>query len=82
MKWYVVTPEYDRYTYGPPDPGCDVVLVEADSKQKAIVAGVRAMRADKTFCRYHREYLDASENPFRDMKAYPAEEERCSAATV
>ena len=78
-KWHIVSPEYGTKIpildggEGPMEYGCDVIVVEAETKRAAIVAGVRAMRAETRFCRYHRENPEA--NPFTGIKAYPLADE-------
>jgi hypothetical protein len=76
LPWYVVTPEYGEVVpvlddgQGPTEYGCDVIEVEAPSKRAAVIAGVRAMRANPREYRYYGGHCEG--NPFAGVKAEPA----------
>ena len=73
MRWFIVTPAYERYpgnAYGDPEPpeyGADVVEVEADNKRKALVAGVKELRRTRS-----RWLQDHDGNPFTGLKVESA----------
>lgn len=73
MRWFVITPAYERYpinVYGEPDPleyGADVVEVEAETKRKALVEGVRELR--RTRSEWIRDQLSDNRNPFSGLTA-------------
>ncbi len=50
--WEVWTPQYMTYvgswSLGPPEYGCDWVVVEAETKREAMVKAVRIWRAERT----------------------------------
>ena len=67
MKWYVVTPEYERYPAGetdPPEYGADVVDVEAATQREALVLGVRELRRTRSHW-----LRDHDGNPFSGLTA-------------
>jgi len=72
MRWFVITPPYERYpgnAWGNPEPpeyGADVVEVEAETKRKALVEGVRELR--RTHSRWLQDY---DGNPFTGLTVEP-----------
>ena len=46
MEWYVISPEFevDGNELEPPEPTCDVVLIDAPTKRLARVSAVRVWR--------------------------------------
>lgn len=70
MRYYVITPEYERYRE-PPELGRDVVEVEAEGKRAARVKGLQKLR--ETYSRYLD--LHSDENPFKGLQVEPAEAE-------
>jgi len=73
-RWWVVSDEYTTYyggAYEPDEEGRDVVLVEAPTKRKAKVVGLRAMRADSS-CRWHRQNTDLC--PFSGLTVEEADD--------
>ena len=71
--YYVVSPEYESYrgSSDPPEPpeyGCDVVEVEADTRHGAVTAGVKKIMATQ-----NRSYAETSRsdgaNPFVGYRA-------------
>jgi hypothetical protein len=70
MRYYVVTPPYERYSssiYDPGEYGCDVVEVEAPTKKQAKVKGLRELR--RTHSHWIRDYCDG--NPFKGLEVIP-----------
>lgn len=71
--WMVVTPEYGEVIpilddgTGPEEWGADVVFVEAETKRRALVEGVRELR------RIHSHWMEDQysnvSNPFTGLKA-------------
>lgn len=74
--WWVVTPEYGERMpvcddgSGPVEYGRDSIEVEAPTRRAAIIAGVKAMRANSGRYRYYRGHCEG--NPFAGVRAEPA----------
>jgi len=68
-KYYVITPQYTSMSYGyePPETGCDVVEVEANTKREAKVKGLRELR--KLHYGWINWYRDTDSNPFTGLRA-------------
>lgn len=69
--WLVVTPEYGEVIpvlddgTGPVEYGCDIVFVEAETRQDAILIGVKIMR-ERGDAYYRHGHAD---NPWAGVKA-------------
>lgn len=76
-RWFVITPEYERYPGSyysfepePPEYGCDVVEVEAETKRKALVEGVRELRRSRSD--WLRDQVGDNKSPFTGLKVEAA----------
>ena len=81
LRWYVITPEYETVDRilpdgsGPTEIGCDVVEVEAPTRRRAKIAGVRELRRQKS---QWMRYQDIDRHsPFTGLQVEPFEEGTC-----
>lgn len=74
MKYFVVTPPYNRHelsTFTPPEYGADVVEVEAETKAEAKVKGLRELR--RTGSWWVQDMETDLRNPFNGLEVHEAE---------
>ena len=73
-KYYVFTPEYTTYkimtALDPPECGCDVVDVEATTKRKALILGLKALEQIRS--EWIRDERGDGRNPFSKLKVQKA----------
>ena len=66
-KYYVWTPEYDSSpSNSPPEWGCDIVEVEADTRRKALVLGLKKL--DSIHSEWITDERGDGRNPFSTLK--------------